>query len=97
VCWIGEEGLCRDSTLLKYRHLSCFNDVCLGRTSIGECHQRSHAPSWEIARLEMFDRPITHQAITPCESSNREQFWLMFCDKPMHVVTNTFTDAYKNT
>jgi hypothetical protein len=35
--------------------------------------------------------------VMPCESSNGEQFWLMLCDKPIHVVTNTFTNIYKNT
>jgi hypothetical protein len=23
----------------------------------------------------------------PCESRNGEQFWLLFCDKPKHMVT----------
>jgi hypothetical protein len=33
----------------------------------------------------------------PCESRNGEQFWLLLCDKPKHMVRETFIDAYKNT
>ncbi len=32
-----------------------------------------------------------------CEGENGKQLWLMFCDKPKHVVIETFIDAYKNT
>jgi len=33
----------------------------------------------------------------PCESGNGEQFWLLFCDKPIDIVAETFNDPYKNT
>jgi hypothetical protein len=33
----------------------------------------------------------------PCENTNGEQFWLLLCDKPKHIVMETFTNAYKNT
>jgi len=33
----------------------------------------------------------------PCESENGKQFMFMLCDKPKHVVTEAFIDAYKNT
>jgi hypothetical protein len=33
----------------------------------------------------------------PCENDNGEAFWLLLCDKPKHIVKDTFTDAYKNT
>jgi hypothetical protein len=40
---------------------------------------------------------IGDNIVMSCESSNGEQFWLLLCDKPMHVVTNTFTNTLKNT
>jgi hypothetical protein len=33
----------------------------------------------------------------PCEGENGKQLWLMLCDKPNHVVIESFIDAYKNT
>jgi hypothetical protein len=32
-----------------------------------------------------------------CENGNEEQFWLLLCDKPVHTMLETFTNAYKNT
>jgi len=40
---------------------------------------------------------IGDNIVVPCESDNGEGFWLLLCDKPKHVVKDTFTDAYKNT
>jgi hypothetical protein len=40
---------------------------------------------------------IGDNIVVPCENDNGEAFWLLFCDKPKHVVKDTFTDAYKNT
>ncbi len=31
----------------------------------------------------------------PCESSNGKKNWLLLCDKPKHMMTKTFKDAYK--
>jgi hypothetical protein len=33
----------------------------------------------------------------PWENENGKQFWLMLCDKPKHVIIETFIDSYKNT
>jgi hypothetical protein len=33
---------------------------------------------------------IRDNIILPCESTNGEQFWLLLCDKPKHIVTETF-------
>ncbi len=47
----------------NFVQLSCFYDICIGASSIGECHQKFHAPSWEIIRLDVLDRPIACQAM----------------------------------
>ncbi len=31
----------------------------------------------------------------PCESGNGEQFWLLLCDKLVHIMVETFTNPYK--
>jgi hypothetical protein len=31
-----------------------------------------------------------------CESSNGKKNWLVLCDKPKHMMIETFTNAYKN-
>ncbi len=40
---------------------------------------------------------VSDNFIVPCENGNGEAFWLLLCDKPKHVVKDTFTNAYKNT
>jgi hypothetical protein len=40
--------------------------------------------------------PIGDNIVVPCESTNGKQFWLLLWDKPKHIVTKTFIDAYKN-
>jgi len=36
---------------------------------------------------------IGDNIVVPCESENGKQCWLMLCDKPKHVVIETFIDA----
>jgi hypothetical protein len=40
---------------------------------------------------------IGDNIVVPCENENGEQLCLILCDKPKHVVIETFIDAYKNT
>jgi hypothetical protein len=89
-----------------------------------ECNQKSLTPTWQLVRLDVFDRLEAHQAMLEmeeeikygpggeaiangviigdnivvfCKNRIGEQFWLFLCDKPKHMVTKTFVDAYKNT
>jgi hypothetical protein len=43
------------------------------------------------------DIVIGENIVVPCESNNGKQLWLLLYDKPKHVVTKTFIDAYQNT
>jgi hypothetical protein len=47
----------------NFVQLSCFCDICIGTSSIGECHQKFHAPSWETIRLDVLDSLIACQAM----------------------------------
>jgi hypothetical protein len=38
---------------------------------------------------------IGDNIVVPCQSRNGEHFWLLLCDKPKHMVIETFTDASK--
>jgi len=29
----------------------------------------------------------------PCENTNGKQFWLLLCDKPKHIMMESFTNA----
>jgi hypothetical protein len=40
---------------------------------------------------------IGDNVVMPCESGNGKQFWLLLCDKLVHIVAKTFIDSYKNT
>jgi hypothetical protein len=40
---------------------------------------------------------IGNNIAVPYESKNGKQFWLFLCDKPKHMVIETFIDAYINT
>jgi hypothetical protein len=33
----------------------------------------------------------------PCESTNGKKIWLLLCNKPKHIMMETFTNAYRNT
>jgi hypothetical protein len=43
------------------------------------------------------NRVFVGDNLVPCESDNGKVFWLFLCDKPKHIVKDTFTNAYKNT
>jgi hypothetical protein len=48
-------------------------------------------------RLLLMGVIIGDNIAVPYESRNGKHFWLLFCDKPKHMMTKTFIDAYINT
>jgi hypothetical protein len=53
---------------------------------------------YRVGGEAIFDKvSVGDNLVVPCESDNGKVFWLLLCDKPKHIVKDTFTDAYKNT